>query len=472
MTHLRILTPVVVDHYVVPGAPLRDPAAYAAFWAEAQGHVDALLGARALNVDSPGPAVTLLHSTETSALNRYRSIGDGAVDRPLHVISGVLQPHHVQHHLDEPENPVLVGLRNVSFRLHDHGLMILEAVCDVSEYLTAHPDDVEARLDELQEQAVETGDALASVVVAHYVDPVLTLLRDLDRGGDYLEPATPSDDPQFSDFGHSLWVTRSLVVDPSEATAERTVRHWIKDVALTETSRPPADEILDGERDHLVRWLNYLFYDRNGDGPDMQPGSMFHDQWDALRYAQVFYGSVDRIDSRLSRILADSASADSRVELQRLKDDLTRLSRRAELIILERQDLAKYLKRSVRLELDALMGYWDYEQLLEEPVRFKIDLANQRLAELGAQRTARSAMFTDVILLSIAMTSVLATALALTEFGRSVASDPNMAVYDFGRSSIVAWVASQPADAILISSGAVSALIVLVYLFFRRNNNS
>jgi hypothetical protein len=81
-------------------------------------------------------------------------------------------------------------------------------------------------------------------------------------------------------------------------------------------------------------------------------------------------------------------------------------------------------------------------------------------------------MFTDIILLGIAMTSVLATALALTEFGRAVANDPEMAVYDFGRSSIVAWVAAQPADAILISSGVISVLIVLIYLFFRRDHRA
>lgn len=70
------------------------------------------------------------------------------------------------------------------------------------------------------------------------------------------------------------------------------------------------------------------------------------------------------------------------------------------------------------------------------------------------------------------MTSILGTALALTEFGRSIASDPEMAAYDLGRSGIVDWVAAQPADAVLISSGVVSVLLVIVYLFFRRDRNS
>jgi hypothetical protein len=209
--------------------------------------------------------------------------------------------------------------------------------------------------------------------------------------------------------------------------------------------------------------------DRTGAGGRMLPGDPFRDQWDALRYAQVFYGTLDRIDTRLSKILADSAAATSRWDLEQLREHLLALSQRAELIIMERQDLSKYLKRSVRVEMDAILEFWDYEGLLAQPVRFKIEICDRRLAELAARRTARSGMFTDLILLGIGVTSILATALAVTEFGRSMANDPDMAVYDLGRSSMVEWVAAQPADAILIASGVVSLLLVVMYLFFRRD---
>lgn len=202
----------------------------------------------------------------------------------------------------------------------------------------------------------------------------------------------------------------------------------------------------------------------------MLPGDPFRDQWDALRYAQVFYGTLDRIDTRLSKILADSAAvAASRWELDQLRGQLLSLSQRAELIIMERQDLSKYLKRAVRVEMDAILEFWDYDGLLAQPVRFKIEICDRRLAELAARRTARSGMFTDLILLGIGVTSILATALAVTEFGRSMANDPDMAAYDLGRSSMVEWVAAQPADAILIASGVVSLLLVIMYLFFRRD---
>jgi hypothetical protein len=475
MTQLRILAPVVVDYYAVPGASLRDPQAYARFWAGQQPDLDDLMeGLAPAPVTDPGPppAVVLEHTRATSSLNLYRTISDHAVERTLHVLTGTLRPEHLPGEFSGATDALHTRVIEISFRLYDHGLMLLEMLAEMDQWLTERTAGFDASLDDLQAQAVAMGERVARETVARYLDPVLGLLRRADRDMRILAAATPEDDPLTAEFGEPLWVTRSLVVDPSEPDAEEMARHWVKDVVIAGDDRNPADRLLDGELGHLVRWLNYIFMDRTAVGGRMLPGDPFRDQWDALRYAQVFYGVLDRIDTRLSKILADSAAAASRWELDQLKEHLIGLSQRAELIIMERQDLSKYLKRAVRVEMDAILDFWDYDNLLAQPVRFKIETCGRRLAELASRRTARSAMFTDLILLGIGVTSILGTALAVTEFGRSMASDPEMAVYDLGRSSIVEWIASQPADAILVTSGVVSVLLVIVYLFFRRDKNA
>ncbi|GAA4445710.1 hypothetical protein [Phytohabitans houttuyneae] len=472
MTQLRILAPVVVDYYAVPGATLRDPVGYATFWAGRQPELDALMARLSPDLAGPPPAVTLEHTRPTSSLNLYRTISDHAVERTLHVLTGALRPAHLPDEFDATGDPVRLGVTEISFRLYDHGLMLLELLVDVAPSFTAPGPDLAARLDDLQARAVELGERAARETVRRYLDPVLEELRRADRDGRIIAPPTPPEDPVTAEFGEALWVTRSLVVVPSEPGADGVVRHWLKDVVIPADDRAPADRLLDGDGEHCVRWLNYLFMDTAGAGGGMRRGDPFRDQWDALRYAQVYYGVLDRIDTRLSKILADSAAADSRWELEQLRGHLMGLSQRAELIIMERRDLAKYLKRSVRTEMDAILAFWDYETLLEEPVRFKIETCDRRLAELAARRTARSAMFTDLILLGIGVTSILGTALALTEFGRSIANDPDSSVYDLGRSSIVEWVAAQPADAILIGSGVTSVLMVVLYLFFRRDKSA
>ncbi|MEJ3746834.1 hypothetical protein WEI85_26555 [Actinomycetes bacterium KLBMP 9797] len=472
MTQLRILAPVVVDYYAAPGATLRDPTGYARFWAERQPAVNELVVRLAPDRSGPPPAVTLEHTQVTSSLNLYRTISDHAGERSLHVLTGALRREHLPEEFAGTTDPLKLGVSEISFRLYDHGLMLLELLADVAPSFVEPAPDLADRLDDLQARAVALGERAARETVRRYLDPVLESLRRADGDEEIIAAATAADDPVTAEFGEALWVTRSLVVVPSEKGTDEVVRHWVKDVVTAEDDRAPADRLLDGDIDHLVRWLNYLFMDRTGAGGEMRRGDPFHDQWEALRYAQVYYGVLDRIDTRLSKILADSAAADSRWELEQLKGHLMGLSQRAELIIMERWDLSKYLKRAVRLEMDAILAFWDHATLLEEPVRFKIETCNRRLAELAARRTARSAMFTDLILLGIGVTSILGTALALTEFGRSIASDPDSTVYDLGRSSIVEWVAAQPADAIVIASGVASVLMVVVYLFFRRDNSA
>jgi hypothetical protein len=361
-------------------------------------------------------------------------------------------------------------VEEISLRLYDHGILIVEVLVDVADWIAARPGTLARRLDELQEVAVALGAEIARASVARYVDPVLERLRAEDRRSEFVGART-RDDRVGAGFGEALWVTRSLVLAPQASGTPAVVRHWLKDVGQAPgEGQAPVERLLSGEIDHVARWLNYVFLDGAPDGAAMTPGARFCDSWEAMRHAQFYYSALDVIDSRLSRILADSAASTARWQLERLREELVGLSQRAELVIMERQSLSKYLKRSVRAEMDAILGFWDYAELVEAPVRFKIGICDRRLADLAARRTARSSLFTDLILLGIGVTSVLGTALALTEFGRTMASDPGLARYDLGRDQVTAWFASQPADAVLAVSGVVSATLVVLYLIFRRDH--
>lgn len=489
MTFLRVLAPVVVDYFAVPGAALRDPTGYAGFWAAQQPVVDRLLvrlaaevpaapvatapaAAPATGPSPPPPRIVLEHTEPTSSLNLYRTISDHAVDRPVHVLTGMLMPEHLPGEFGLGRG---AGVTEITFRQYDHGLMLLEMLADIDPWLSGIDGDrVGEHLDALQERVVAMGERVARDVHRCYLVPVLAVLRRADQDERVLLATAPYDGPATAELGEALWVTRSLVVNPVDQSRERAVRYWIKDVAIADDSVPPGERLLDpaDPTNHLIRWLNYCFVDRDGDSGRMEPGDPFRDPWEALRYAQVYYGTLDRIDARLSKILADSVASPSRWELDQLNERLVGQSRRAELIIMAQRDLRKYLKRSVRNEMAAILAFWDTEEVLEGPVKFKIEVCGRRLGELAARRTARSALFTDLILLGIAVTSILGTAVAVTQFGREIGSDPAMAVYDLGGSSIVEWVASQPADAILIASALASVVLVALYLFFRGDKHT
>ena len=471
MTLLRLLAPVLVDHARVPGVWLRDPDGYAAFWGQQQERTDRASRVRAAAEGVEQPRFVFEHVRPARSLNLYRRIDDTGTDRAPHVLSGELAAAHLPRTFPGGASPVGQVLE-VSFRLHDHGILLVEAMLEVGPWLAARTGSLEDRLDELQDAAVSLGESLARECVTQWVDPLLARVRAADRRHEVLEAPAAADEPGTADLGDALWVTRSLVLAPDHPDTAAAVRHWTKDVGRAQGEADPAQDLLEGRADHHARWLNYVFLDRDGAGAAVLPDGRFRDEWSGLRYAQFFYGALDRIDSRLARVLADSAAATAHWEVAGLKEQLVALSQRAELVLMDRQDLAKYLKRSVRRELDALLDVWDHELLLERPVRFKIETCDRRLAELSARRTARSAMFTDIILLGIGVTSILATALALTDFGRGLRANPSSASYDLGASAVTQWLASQPADAILAASATVSLLLVVLYLVFRRDHGS
>jgi hypothetical protein len=472
---LRVLAPAVVDFATVPGAAVRHPDSYARFWADQQARVDGLVHtlvpARSGGVDGAAATFRLDHTRAGTSVNRYRVISDLAVDVPVHLLSASLRPEHLPDAFSGDVGALRDGVREVTLRMYDHGILLVELLVDVDGWLAARTGRIEESLDVLQSLAVALGAEVAREAVGRYLDPVIDLLRRADRTESVLAGPASGAETAATSFGEVLWVTRSLVLDRDEPRSEQIVRHWVKDVAAaSDEEEPPVERLVSGEIDHLARWLNYVFLDAGGSGGTMRAGEKFHDAWEAMRYAQVFYAALDAIDTRLSKILADSAAATARWEFQRLQQHLVVLSRRAELVVMDRQALAKNLKRSVRAEMDAILDRWDYATLVEEPVRFKIGICDRRLAELAARRTARSTFVTDLILLGIGVTSVLGTALALSDFGRTMASDPGMARYDIGRNSLTAWFAAQPVDAIVMASGAVSATLVVLYLFFRRNH--
>lgn len=476
---LHLLAPTIVDFSCAPGAALRDAGAYDRYWqaraAEAADVLHALVPDRdgEMPADGAPPRLSVDHQRSSSRSNRYRTIDTSSLERPLQVLTWSFAMDHLPVELDHEPSEALRGrVTEVTCRLYDHDVMLVELAADVDCWFAeAGPAATERRTDELQEAAVELGAAVARECHDRYVAPTLTWLRTTDRHSAVMAGATDlTSYPSGQEPGNALWVARALVVDP-EAGPEhaRVLRHWVKDIPRADTDdAPPTDRLVAGGIDHLTRWLNYVYIAGRAERDPFGPKGRFEDVWEALRCAQFFYSALDTVDSRLSMVLAEAFVAESRWELSRLESELAVLSGRAQLVLMQFHDIRKYLKRSVRQEMDGILRYWSFTEVVEEPVVAKVEACQRRLSDLGAKQAARSALFTDLILLGIGITSVLGTAVALAEFGRVMASDPNLSAYDVTRDDVTGWFAAQPADAILLASGAVSLVLVIVYLYFRR----
>lgn len=453
MTTLRLIAPFRVDFTVAPGAADRDPDGYREMWRRASSIITEGSLAGLGSIHFP-------HLASRDATSQYDLLDVDSLERTLHV---------AEIHVDLPSFRKLVdpGLddrtRAVSVLLFEHGVALLEIDLDPGP-LPRRSSSAHAKhlwLDKLQADGVRIAENAASQLSGAIFVPLAETLRKIDRR----HAIVRATDVQGDD-GTAMWVSRALLVAPKDRAL---LEHWTRG-AVSAADHTARQELVAGQRDSLVRWLNYAFVDADAKNGAAITQGRFASEWRGLRYAQATYAALDRIDSRLSRVLALAAAAQKRWELETLRQDLVELSSRAEMIVMQRHALAKYLPRQVRASFDEILAAWEYETLLEGPVRFKVDLCNRRLDDLAAKRTARAGIVTDLILLGIGVTSIASIALAITEFGRSSGGDAEATAYDLGASDVTTWFATQPIDVILMISGVASIALVALYLYFRRDD--
>lgn len=458
MSALRILAPILVDFHVVPGSNLREPAQYARFWQSAQSLCQTLW------MDVPlaeRPELFFHHASRFDEANLYQDISRYSGGTTKEIFSGSIPAKA----LDLSRERTLDGLlpiESVRFDTFDHGLMLLDVVVPLELYRASLGFSPKA-LDDLESWAVEMGERISRAVERQVIAPVVGALRRAQPRFEVLEPAASNlSDPR--ELGRPLWVTRSLYLEPSGETIRPALRHWLSNTGPA--SESIADSLADGSAGSSVMWLNYAFI-----SPSPTEASAGQEAcWAGLRQAQYFYGALDRIDTLLARVLAESGAESAPAQLERLRRALMRLSRRAEQIVMDRQRVSRYLPRDVRKEMDRILDTWDHDRLLQEPVNFKVEVCHRQLAELERRRSARAGVVTDLILLCIGITSILATALAISDFGRETALDPRLTGMD--GSGLVGWIAAQPADAILVASTVISLAAIGVYFYFRSHSES
>jgi hypothetical protein len=453
---LRLLAPTTVDFFIVPGAVDRDRTRYEHFWQEAQ---------QALEVDRPWSdriqaEPQILHATSAHPYNRYRTLDAHALARPLEVLELRAPSSDLPVEEESALAPLWGCAGEVRWTLFDHGVVLVETEIDLTAWLGEHASGAVHHARALTEAAVSLGEHAAHCG-REVVSPIVEWLRPRSGASEIVMPRLEAASRSADDCMHEpLWVARSLVVDdPGEHAG--LVHSWVR-AGIGPDAAGRVGAFVAGEESHLAEWLTYAY----------RSEAETADLWQAMRNAQFFYAAMELADTRLSAILARSLAVDTVWELNELRSSLERMSRRAQLISMEQRDVSKYLTRSVLREMERVLAEWGYEDVLEASATTKAAACQERIAELDRKRSARSALYTDLILLGIGVTSVVSTAVGLAEFGRVMASDRALSGYDVGRNDALSWFSAQPADAILLVSGVLSVFLIVVYLVLRRSQDT
>ncbi|MGO1481996.1 MAG: hypothetical protein ACTHWF_12835 [Brachybacterium sp.] len=443
MHEFRWLAPALIGVTSVPGIRDREPTRDRAFWARV---------AR----DFPGETWKFPRTQEFDGELEYSEATGDRLPQPLELVEAQMDPATLAGLVTE-EGMAPTALK---WTLFDHGVVLFEGVLS-AEMLPGERTSEAAKRLEVSVQAI------AKRLSRKILEEDLTRLTDvLDTAPDSAEHVViDRNEEAASELSRGLWegplwVARALRFTGLDTAKVEFARAWI--AGIGEHASDYIGELLAGERTNVTEWMNYVYAEN--DSTEVL--------WEALRRAQYFYAAMRGVDSTLRNILSWSMAERSEVSLTLLRSQLEDSMNQAQELLLVQAEVGKYANRIGRTEMKRILAGWDYDEILGAPVREKLRICRERLDSLAEDRSARSAMFTDVILMTIGVTSVLATAIEMVQFGRAASSDPGQSAFDLGRGRITYWFSSQSIDTIVLVSAIISLVLVLVFVWKRRQSIS
>lgn len=432
MHEFRWMAPIRVGFTTSPGAMERNPDEYRSFWDQVK-----------TNLAEPGWAIHRTSQQETPL--GWSKADSDTLPHSLSVVSGSIDPTSLpaRFHLVPTE---------LEWTLFDHGVLLVwgkfRTDDDVTAELHTDPDQ--------WEQAVQSfGEELTQSCARTEFQQLISAMEKIEEHGNFI-------DLEESEVERPLWVTRALILNPAEPQSCALARRWVS--GIDEQHRTEIEAVIDGSQPLLAQWLNHV---HRADQPEA-----IEQSWASLKKAQFFWAAMQWIDEDLRQILAWSMADRAEVSVGDLKKKLRATVNRAQDLIMLRAEVRQHVSRTTHLQMQRFLELWEFEELLQEPVNEKVEICKERLSALAEDRAARSAMFTDIILMGIGVTSVLATAIALVQFGREASQDPSQSIFDFGSGSITSWLSSQSMDAILVLSLLLSLVLVTVFVWKRRQSIS
>lgn len=507
---LKLLSPFRIDAFIIHSqAPVVDAKAYGDFWEEFATDKD---GANALG---EGVAALFTHATRftESGGTRYDRIDIGTLKRPLHALELQIDASalgatgcwkeacrriekqgdgEAESDADLPWTAITDGVRKrieegnpkVCLRIFGSGIGILETDLALDSLLQTHRESasIEDVLHRLQEVGIAYAAALLHESVAH-IQALLKRVRAHREARAWLD--TQALDPD-SLSANAMWVTRSLIFEESEAAPDfsefrdTVIEFWLRDVGSGKESDALLKDVKESSQSYCLKWLNYLVrenaypksYPKNGWTYDERGAATpFFESWEAMLYSQYYYAAFEAQGDTLHEILADAFDEQQGRKLVDLREDLDRVVKDSTLLIQDYRSNFRYYSRDVAAEMRQIIGYWGLEDIIETNIQKSIQACQDRLEVLHERASQTSTFYTELILLAIGMTSVFGILLQLTSYGRTLAGDADLAVYD-GESSwnFINWVASHSTNTILVLSTVISILLLCLYVIVRRRN--
>ncbi|MCW3807910.1 hypothetical protein [Plebeiibacterium marinum] len=490
---LHIMAPFRTHFKLYDETVIYNPDEYTLFWNKTKEEIQ--------SKDYGFKNVVFTHTTvgNSPSRSRFRNVDQNSLVKPIELIhlTGNPDDSQIKQIFDRVKTQLLkdmqhaesvsVDTESLVVKLYNNSVGVLELDVDVTDVLNEEY-KIEDNLDLLQEFAVTLGEQLSQQLYKTKIETFLRALLSLHNSSQFIihslfdyknaksnKILVPESTPENYNIVVN-WVTRTLMFESADKNnVSRIVKHWLKDCG--------DEDMIEGamQADKCAyRWLNYLFredsYGRglNADGT-IDYTQPFSDVWDAMLISQYYYCAFEALNDLLEITLATAFLSYKRKDNKhknKLKDINRKLDREIidshELLIEYKKNFA-YYKRSVGLYIKEILTGWDFEDAILSQVVSKIELCEQRMGILHHKATEKSSLYTDLLLLSIAVISVIAFMFQVIEYGRNISHDADLAVYESNSVNLVNLLSERPTDFAITISLGLMIIIFIIYYIFRRD---
>ncbi len=313
------------------------------------------------------------------------------------------------------------------------------------------------------------GDVLESHVQQHstrltndfYQQRLLPLLKKLPQAVKpaYLEPVCGftgfKDMNQLSETANvkQLWTARFLRVGREECSENaELITRW-----LEETPNPEhAAQILSGDRNHSMVWLNYVLVDEADKPLDYMIETMC--------LAHYFYAVQDICNSNLYRVISETHLASATQQAEKVLSGVRSITR---LHIATFHENGKYLARKKKSLLEQILGGWEFDDQVANSERL-IEVCSSHLQDIHTKRAEKSSFYTDLILVAIGFISLFSLAITLSEYSRAYTASATLGYRDQTPSWMLNFIAAQETDSLLFVSFLSIFITFIVYIYVKR----
>lgn len=254
--------------------------------------------------------------------------------------------------------------------------------------------------------------------------------------------------------GPAYWVTRSLVLTNTDERVPGLLTWWLDPVSQSDWRGEMA------ENGFSMQWLRYAFDE--GALTERQAT----DAWESMLFCQFFWAALERVERWMFHLIGKITPPAKRSEIRHSFARLNQAREEAELTLAHHRQLKRHLTRTRNRLVNQILESGGFSRFIDN-LHDVIAIARSRHEQLLQRATARSNVFTDVLLFVIGSVAFLDFFVSLTIIGRQLSSDPAIGRHDEGWLDVLGYLSGQRID--LVLSFASLPIIVMVAILWFRN---